>query len=201
VTTFATTFHFNFDRWREEYDSLSFEDQQEAYEHVARMFPNQRSFDVVEARKFIARYQPKTVVELGGWDDALANSLGAFRSWTNYDLVEVPQACAAFWYELVVLQRPFWEDDYEADAFVATHTIEHLRARELESLVQRLRVKACLIEAPLRSGPTDWKGYRGTHILEVGWEGVDAIFANSGFRVDERWSSGRFYSWVSRAQL
>lgn len=187
---------FDFDAWRAGYDHMTFEQQKSCYEEMAELYPCQRSFDLYQAAMFFQRYRPKTVVELGGWDGALASSCCSKRmiSWRNYDIVAVPQVCLQPAYELVVLNRPLWEfDAVTADAFVATHTIEHLRARELEELVPKLKVKACLIEAPLREVPTDWTGYFGSHILEVGWDGVDALFVAQGFTAARRWRHGRFY--------
>lgn len=184
---------FDFDAWRDSYDTLTFDDQKGVYEDIARLFPCQQSFNIDAAREFIGLYEPRTVVELGGWDGALANHFDDLVSWRNYDLVAVPQVCAKPWYQLCVLEWPFAQYLHVADVFIAMHTIEHFRAAELEQIVPRLCVKACLIEAPLDEAPTDWAGYFGTHILETGWTGVDSIFASAGFIVRHEWPSGRFY--------
>ena len=186
------------DRWRQEYDTLTFEDQKQVYEWIRYLYPNQRSFTAQAAYRFFNRYEPRTVSELGGWDGFLAACvLGQhpeITGWTNYELVEVPQSCVDARYRLRVLSRQLWDNiAIVADAFVATHTIEHLRAHEVDKLVSKLRVAACLIEAPLADGPTDWTGHPSSHILEVGWDEVDLIFERHGYRIDHHWNHGRWY--------
>lgn len=194
----AASSYADFDVWRREYDTLSFEDHKRYYEDWARRFPCQQSWNLKYAQEFMDRFQPRTVIELGGWDGSLAAALipGNFvLSWRNYDLIEVPQVCELNQYELRVLDQPLWEcGPLFADAFVATHTIEHLKARELELLIPKLNVTSCLVEAPIERRGREWWGYEGSHILEIGWDGVDDIFAQSGFEVTHLWGHGRFYA-------
>ena len=186
-----------FDLWREHYDSLTFQDQQAFYRRLAVLYPCQQSFSLYQAGLFFQRYRPRSVVELGGWDGALANHILAGDSriewWHNYDLVEVPQACVDDRYMLHVLSEPFQAATRSGDAFVATHTIEHLKEHEIREVVARLKFRVCLIEAPLNDRPTDWTGYFGSHILDVGWARIDQVFSEHGYRVDHEWPSGRFY--------
>jgi len=115
-------------------------------------------------------------------------------SWRNYELIRVQQSCIDKCYELCIVSKPLWEyASLRADSFVATHAIEHIREHELEKLVSKLVVKSCLIEAPLGDEPKSWNDYQGTHILEVGWKGVDAIFAARGYKAEEKWVHGRYY--------
>lgn len=188
----------NWDGWRQSYDRLTFQDQKDFYRDCAVLYPCQQHFDLEAAREFFDRYRPRTVLELGGWDGALASQILADHDeilcWRNHDLVAVPQIPTDPRYELNELFEPLWEGRgyLYADAFVATHTIEHVKARELGRLVAKLHVKACLIEAPLDDSPLDWRGYDGTHVLELGWEGVDALFGTYGYET-ERSDHVRFY--------
>ena len=175
----------DFDAWRAAYDDLTFDDQKLIYDRIRELHPNQRSASLKRAYPFFDRYQPQSVMELGGWDGFLAACvLGQhpeIRSWVNYDLTPVLQSCVDMRYAMIVLKRPWWTKKRTADAFVATHTIEHIRANELGKVIDKLNVSFCLIEAPLEEEPKSWYGYAGTHILEVGWNGVDEMFSVAGF--------------------
>lgn len=187
----------DWDGWRENYDAMTFADQREFYKTVAAHFPDQSHHNAEVAHTFFDEIGPCTVAELGGWDGALAGEMLArhpIELWTNYDLVVVPQVCASPRYRLQALTRPLWDAPVEADAFVAMHVIEHVKAIELARLVAQLRVRECLIESPLEDGPTDWSGYSGTHVLELGWDGVDGLFERAGFEITHEWVWGRFYA-------
>lgn len=192
----------DFDEWRAAYDTLTFQDQRKVYAEVAKLYPLQRAADVAQARQFFGCYQPQFVVELGGWDGWLASRIlsqdETIRAWSNYDLISVPQVPADVRYYQRTLPRPFWETDAlgGADAFVAAHVIEHIRFRELVMLVEKLTLNSvsyCLVEAPIQRKPTDWTGYHGTHILEVGWDTVDPLFARGRYKIAHAWEHGRYY--------
>ena len=186
------------DAWRHQYDTLSFTDHKAIYQEIRQLYPNQRSFTVRQAYQFFDKSRPATVVELGGWDGFLAACvLGQhpeIEGWINWDLIDVPQSCIDPRYTPLVLEEPFWNQRHHADAFVATHTIEHIKAFELIALIGVLDVNVCLIEAPIDDGPTDWTGHPSTHVLEVGWGVVDEVFATAGYRIDHAWNHGRYYT-------
>ena len=183
----------DFDQWRRFYDDLTFEDQKAVYREVAELYPRQRAFNTAEAIVFMETHAPVHVMELGGWDGKLASILldlyDWVESWTNYDLVTVPWACHDARYHQEELLRPFWETPHPvADAFVATHVIEHMRYHELGALVRAIeKIPAVLIEAPIQRKPTIWHGYHGTHILEVGWNAVDQLFRRHGYNIEHEW--------------
>jgi hypothetical protein len=41
-------------------------------------------------------------------------------------------------------------------------------------------------DTPLDDEPPNWRGFTGTHILEVGWHGVDQLCAQHGYMLDWR---------------
>jgi len=177
----------DWDVWRAEYDTMSFADQQAFYQRVADLHPEQRSANIPRAHAAFDGIggEDLTVVELGGWDGTLAASMltrGDVCGWTNFDIVGVPQRCARLEYHLIVLDDHLW-NVYEpfGDVFVATHTIEHLKARELKLLFDCLRVDWIYLEAPLDDGPRDWAGYPGSHVLEIGWDGVNDLLSERGW--------------------
>ena len=179
----------DWDRWRQAHASLTFADQQAFYEKVAVAHPEQRSFNPASAGAafdYIAG-ENLVVLELGGWDGYLASLMlerGDIFSWTNYDIVAVPQACSHPCYRLVVLEDYFWnQPQARADVFVACHTIEHLTTAELAKLFNVLRTPYVYLEAPLPDvGSTNWAGYAGSHILELSWVQVDEFLQEHGYK-------------------
>jgi len=176
----------NFDLWRENYDQYSFEDMKAFYAEVAEKFPDQQHFDLNAIRAAFSCFgAPVSVVELGGWDGALADKMfntGKVASWRNFDIADVPQVCKRDEYSLVVLDDWFWNGPVRyADVFVATHTVEHIRATDLGDVFDSLHVDYIYLEAPLEDYPTDWTGYHGSHILEIGWDGIDEMLLKRGF--------------------
>lgn len=72
----------------------------------------------------------------------------------------------------------------QAKVFVASHTIEHMRWRELKSLFNNLpaSVKYIGLQSPLKdNGGSNWRNYDGSHILEVGWDSIIAYLDLLGF--------------------
>jgi hypothetical protein len=181
----------DWDTWREQYDSMTFADQQQFYLRVASLYPLQESANVSMADEAFNRIKERSVrahhiiVELGGWNGRLANSMlqrPDVAFWKNYDIVGVPQACAAPGYRRVVLRDWFWNKRHKADVFVAAHTIEHLSRRDLGLLFDCLDVRWIYLDAPLDRGPRDWTGYSGSHVLEIGWDGVAEMLEARGYK-------------------
>jgi len=177
----------DWDQWRAEYAELSFAEQQAFYRQVAIAHPEQQHFDLdaaVEAFKLVDE-DSFTVAELGGWDGALAGELIArfpILRWINWDIVAVePQVCVDHRYFAVELDDWFWSERQSADVFVATHMIEHIRASELEELFDCLDVGYIYLEAPLTNEGQQWAGYRGSHILELGWREVTKLLTDRGY--------------------
>jgi len=188
----------DFDAYREAYGELSHTDRRRLSALWAEMYPDQRHADHLNATWFFERYSPERVIELGGWDGYLAlcmmSTFACIRSWRNYEIAEPQSVCSLKGYRRVLLGKPIWEyRKLSADSFVATHVIEHLSASELSLLIPLLDVKTCLIEAPLEVSPRSWRGQLSSHVLEVGWDAVDRMFAESNFAPDHLWSNGRFY--------
>jgi hypothetical protein len=185
----------DWDKWRVDYDRMTFADQQEFYKLVAELHPHQQSFDPAAINEAfdVIKGHDMDVVELGGWDGRLASSMlgrDDILFWENVDLVEVPQVCSHPAYRLRVLKRPAWDDLLVGDVFVACHTIEHLKARELALLFDCIRADWIYLEAPLEQGGHDWKGYKGSHILEIGWEEIRDMLDVRGYS----WAGGSYTS-------
>jgi hypothetical protein len=180
-------YQIDWDDWRARHASLTFADQQAFYQRVAEIYPHQQSFDAAlchDAFDFIAG-EDLDVLELGGWDGALAGLMlgrSDVSRWTNCDLIEVPQVCRHEGYVLHVLQDYLWYmPERRADVFVACHTIEHLSVAELSKLFDWVRAAYVYLEAPIGAVGKDWRGYPGSHILDIGWIEVRAMLEKRGY--------------------
>lgn len=180
----------DWDAWRAGYDQMSFADQREFYRRVAELHPFQASFrpaQITRAFDCIGGRDLR-VCELGGWDGRLAERMLArpdVASWTNFDLAAVPQACGRAGYLRVVLEDYLWNGPpVDADILVATHTIEHLRARELALLFDWTAARWIYLESPIVSDATDfrWDGFEGSHVLEIGWAQILAMLGRRGYK-------------------
>jgi len=185
----STAVDLDWDAWRAGYDEMTFADQQAFYREVAELYPLQESANVCMAHDAfdLIEQEHLTVIELGGWNGRLASQMlarGDIAIWFNFDLVDVPQAISSAEprYNQVVLDDWFWAERRKADVFVAAHTIEHLSAAHLRQLIACLDVSWVYLEAPLEAGPRDWTGYAGSHILDIGWEGVGGIMLANGYK-------------------
>lgn len=182
----------DFNRWREAYDAMSYADHVAFYDTVWERYPSQQHFDADSASRFFDLYSPRRVVEVGGWQGELADRMLAsnpcIQDWTNYEICRgavdhsVPKDVR---YAAVALDDWVWNRPWlfeGVDTLVASHVIEHMRARDLEALVGCLDdVQHAFIASPLSGYPASWEGYNGSHILEIGWDGVDEIMSRRGF--------------------
>lgn len=82
--------------------------------------------------------------------------------------------------------------------YLASHFIEHIRERELLLLLKAIpqHGRFLAFSAPLpEEGPTDWAGYHGSHILEVGWDEVGRIVERHEWApILDLWTPG-FRAW------
>lgn len=182
------------DAWRRDYDVLTVADQKAFYDQVYREHPRQSHYNAEKLFETIERYMPGTVHELGGWDGEAALELLPrspwIRSWTNIEVCPLAAQAGvdrargsrvAARYGVLCPDTWYWEQTWSPDLFVASHTIEHLKARDLEAVVQATNARVLYFDAPLWETPVSWAGSITTHILEVGWLGVDEICERHGY--------------------
>lgn len=184
----------DFDKWRQDYDYLTYRDQLAFYDRVAEDHPLQRGFDV---KAFKAFFEAITllevqILEFGGWKGELAAEMLAeisrITQWLNLEISRKAVIETKVWderYRAIILHRFAWEVERlpGGNVFVSSHAIEHIKAAELERLFGKLPPEVTYVglQAPLVEGPTDWAGYYGSHILEVGWMKIGAILQALGF--------------------
>lgn len=180
------------EEFRANYDKWSVREMQEFHSRIYAEFPDQTHHSYEPLRAMLSEFQPRRVLELGGWDGtaaARALSEHAFiETWCNVEVCReaVANGYSGERYEAVAPARWFWEYEWEADAFVAMHSIEHLRARDLRAAIEAVACPTLFFEAPLMDHAVDWAQSPTTHILEVGWGGVDEICADLGYRLVRR---------------
>lgn len=181
------------DNWRRTYDDMTVLDQKAFYGQIWREYREQAHFNADRLTTVIEAQQPRTVVELGGWDGECAgimlNRFPCLMRWWNVEICE--EACAEGLkhprYAPVCLENSwYWEHKWQADMFVASHTIEHLKAKDLEAAIAATTAKTLYFDTPLEDEGKSWWGSTTTHILEIGWNGIDEICGRYGYRLEWR---------------
>jgi len=181
----------DFEAFRAGYHTMSFAQLVAWYAHVAVEFPDQSYWHTPSVMEFLHDTRPGTLVELGGWDGGLAASVLPHsdlpHAWANCDLVRVePHLCDDPRYTWRMLTDWWWQTPVAADAFVASHVIEHLSADHFTSLVSaltRVGYRAAYVSAPLKElDATDWTGSTTTHVLGWSMSDVDGLFTDRGWR-------------------
>lgn len=175
----------DWDQWRAEYDRMTFRQHQEFNARVAEQHPSQRQSNPDAVRGFLNHRDHASVVELGGWDGWLAEQIlgrdDSIVTWVNYDITpNVPQVCHRDEYEKVTLIDWPWNCHITADVLIASHVFEHMRISEVEKLVREWDVDAIYVDIPV-GDHVDWRGYEGTHIIEVGWQEFMDRMADCGY--------------------
>lgn len=181
---------FDWDAWRDSYDTTSFQEQAEFYDRVARDYPEQAHWDLAAARRAMAGVE--TVTEVGGWRGELADIClkehPGLRLWVNYDLcrwaLTEGRRCKNRRYRARLLKDWPWNTDLPpADLFVSTHTLEHMRWDQVCALARQFRKYRRLhLEVPIHATDGEsWRGFTGTHILEASWSDLEALIVTTGF--------------------
>jgi hypothetical protein len=175
------------DAWRAEYDAATVADQKRWHSDVYAEFPNQSHHSVAPMAAALERYRPRTVIELGGWDgEAAVTMLERFSFIEEWHNVEICAEAVANSREhpRFTAESPdrwYWEFPWTADMFVGAHVIEHLSAEHLGRVIDATIAPVFYVEAPINAEPIEWTGWSCLHRLEVGWNGVSAIFAKRGY--------------------
>lgn len=185
-----------FDQWRAAYSELTPAGHALVAELMAMVWPRQQHYDERAVRKFLHDCAPRTVVEFGGYDGALAAAMlpgfPRIESWVNHDIVAVPQVCSDKRYRLGALTH--------ADAMIASHSFEHVSTTEAFEAIRAVRPRALFVDAPLpQSGSVDWSGYQGTHILPLSWSEFDSYVRLNGYTESARWNTNKSHARAYRS--
>lgn len=208
----------DFDRWREQYDEMSYTQQLIFYDQVENDHPRQSSFDLEAWRRFFAYIDGVLVgayriIEIGGWKGEMANEIidhyPAIDEWINYEISREARSktvCLSPRYRVIVLNDYIWNIPLPgASVFVASHMIEHIREWQLIKLLDNLpdNVQFIGLEAPINESDIsrDWAGYHGSHILEVGWQQIIDYLRMNNFELIPELTAGHFRAFRKYANI
>lgn len=173
---------FNFNEWRNKYNSYSFEDHKKIYNKLEKLFPEQVCFTLQYVEKFISNIPKPKIVELGGHRGELASCIlqsnDKILLWDNYEISSNAiknTICKDKRYNPILLEDFAWNlDIFESyNTCILSHVIEHIKQKQLRRFFNRLiNVKYIYIEAPLHRRRNAWNGRRATHILECDWTSI-----------------------------
>jgi len=190
----------DFDRWRSEYDRMSFQQQQDFYNEAFKVYPVQASFNLEKALEFFARTAGGNVTEIGGWDGQLAGECLArvpnLWSWTNLEIstdAAASHKISGPRYSVPPMTDFAWNGEtlITGEIFLATHFIEHIKMRDLTLLMQGVSTDWVYFESPLLFPGWRWGGNDDNHILEAEWADVHKMMQSLGyglshFEMDDR---------------
>lgn len=182
-----------FDEWRATYARLTDREQLDYLDDVSARYPDQARVNHESVALFLAGKSGR-VVEIGGHVGLLARAMlartpGILR-WLNLEASRWARAhdvCADSKYRTVDPGGFYWWRNaprFPGNLLVASHVLEHFPSADVDRMLYCFpQVMDAYVECPLGREPTDWAGYEGTHILGVGWDGLEQIFVSHGFTV------------------
>jgi hypothetical protein len=180
-----------FDKWRRDYEALSFSDQVIYHNDLERRYPEQNHFNYELVKSALQLIENPVVLEFGTWKGDLA--LKAFNDFNikHWWGIEICQSainktkCSKVKY--IMPDRFDWftdERNIEADIIIATHFIEHLSNTHFKQIAEYCKgVPIVHFESPLSKEGNEWNGYEGTHKLTYGWDKVESIMLSIGYRL------------------
>lgn len=191
-----------FNDWRKTYDSKSYEEHVAFHEKWSKIYPDQNRYNIERIRVFfylVAHLKRSIgVLEIGGWKGQLAKQMlkefPSIKRWHNVEISKVvadETACHSKRYIAEVLPDFFWKATFDArlyDVLILSHVIEHMKGENLKGILEKTpSIKYLYIAAPIeqKTEDVDWKGFVGTHILEIGWEDVHRLIRGCGFEAIE----------------
>lgn len=176
------------DKYRAGYQAgMTLQQHQAFYHRLAQEYPEQNYWDERQAREFLGFVKPATVVELGGWDGALAAAMlkhdKMIRQWDNWELADIPQVCDDPRYRFRLENEWIWQRPILGDCFIASHSLEHLTEEHLDNLLWTLCCRFAYVDVPLFDVGWDWHGTTTTHILPLSIKEFDAKWEAAGWTI------------------
>lgn len=169
---------------------MPYQAHREFYDLLASEYPDQNYWDGEQVAAFLDWSMPAWVCELGGWDGQLAAAMLQHResivAWVNYELADVPQHCNDSAYHFNVGDGWLWGDgpySIPCDAFVASHSLEHLTEQHLTELIAALDCDYAYVDVPLDGEGSNWNGTTTTHVLELSLHDFDTRWVDAGWTI------------------
>ncbi len=195
----------DFNQWREKYDSMSFQDQQDFYEDlilrgdIGEIVKNQNYFDKKVAtvcfEAVFSKQDKVNVLEMGGWRGEMAEMIfnkfpDKIGIWLNHEICEwaaTNPVCKNYRYHSPKTIDFLWMVNLvngNYDILILSHVLEHIKLKDLISLLNVVKgISYLYIDAPIedKTESVNWKDYNGTHILEIGWNDLEGIIKDFGY--------------------
>jgi hypothetical protein len=209
----------NHNRWRKNYELMTYQDHKNYYQAVFNEAPHQRQYTYDEVSYPFERLKDKNlwVIEFGGYQGELAHQIlrkyDNIKLWDNYEITDRAlkyRICNDERYHPIVLDGFIW--DYASgthgipgvyNLFISSHTIEHITGHDFQKLVDKVirHVDYCILEIPLpmdmSKGVETWNNYDGTHIQDLSYTKIVNILFEAGFTNFQRTgeNSWNYFGW------
>lgn len=187
-----------FNDYRKNYDKLPLENHKALYEVIAKFFPEQKQYDYKSVFTFLSELINKgdlSVLEIGGWKGDLAqkvldSSLNNFiTKWLNYEICDAAIK-AGFSHKKYKTASPPVKINYKRhNVLIMSHVIEHMQFNQFKDMMDEIKkakypIKRIYIDAPISEyiANVNWHDYMGTHVLEVGWNEIEAELLKHGYK-------------------
>lgn len=182
--------------WRRLYNELTDDEQHDFADECEAAYPNQIHHNKQNFDSLFKDLKGIEVLEIGGWKGELASHCLErydITSWLNIDVCRNAVAKTVpidtNRYTAVVPDQFRWFSlprQMEFDVCVSAHTIEHFSNEDLRLLIKHISgIKTVMFDAPLEMAGDSWNGYCGTHMLTMGWNGVNAAMIVEGYSVEQ----------------
>ncbi len=188
-----------FNAWRVKYDDMTYKEHCEAADELHENFPMNVQFHREYLLSILA---PATeapdmyVLEIGGGIGALAQDVfkaggGQIREWVNLEISKKAieeTICQDYRYESMVLSDWSWKEFefwHRYNMLILSHVAEHMSGEHFKALLekaQNIDIIYLDIPVPEKTPDINWNGYLGTHVLELGWDQIDAILHTLGYQ-------------------
>jgi hypothetical protein len=189
-----------FDDWRAAYPTMSLQEQIDFHAQVWKRWPDAHQHSDDKPAEFMFGQlidQPVSVLEIGGWTGDLAKKMLAahanIEGWYNIEIcaeaVGKAMQIEDERYAAMVPNVWPWESDNSGfNVLYMQHVIEHMTFEQFIALIDSgPDIEWVFIQSPLEMDGRDWTGYPGCHILEVGWDTIDAAMEQRGFTLQWAW--------------
>ena len=177
-------------QWRANYDQMSLIDQKQFYQSLNGI-PQLFGQEIVPViKRFLYKNEPNVILELGGCDGELAQTILTWGQksmiplWHNFDFIEY-QVERDYRYQFRDITKdrnifsisppamglessPYFPNQTKYNIFIASHVLEHLKMKDVDRILGTLPYNLRMIAEvplPIEKDP-DWTDYEGTHIFE-----------------------------------
>lgn len=190
-----------FNKWRENYETMTLEEQIEFHNQIAKQYPEQAHYDYAAVSEIIDTFKPNSILEFGCWRaDMAQQALSQFdfiQTWTGIEICTEAMSmcrCSNNRFKYILPTKFNWFEDkrkYAADMILATHFIEHLSNTHFEQLTKYCKgVSYIYFECPIEEEGQGWEHDVSTHKLEYGWRDVIRLMNLQGYEVYKLHSRG-----------